>query len=124
MDSIGKPMFKTILGGSFLMAKKGSSFNKYTFEFKIMVVEDYLSGNSGGLIPVAKKHGVKSEKQIREWLKKYRVSPELLKEDKRGSNTKGRAKTVKLDEMTLKEQNEFLRMENAILKKLKALQRN
>ena len=36
------------------MAKKGSKFNKYTYEFKVMVVEDYLSGKSGGIDTITK----------------------------------------------------------------------
>lgn len=30
------------------MAQKGSRFQRYSYEFKVKVVEDYLSGNSGG----------------------------------------------------------------------------
>ncbi|MDB8637873.1 transposase, partial [Streptococcus mutans] len=31
------------------MAKKGSKFAKYSSEFKLQVVKDYLSGKSGGM---------------------------------------------------------------------------
>ncbi|BDD40644.1 transposase [Streptococcus ruminantium] len=37
------------------MAKKGSKFTKYPPEFKIQVVEDYLSGKSGGMDSIVKK---------------------------------------------------------------------
>ena len=36
------------------MAKKGSKFTKYPPEFKIQVVEDYLSGKSGGMTSIVK----------------------------------------------------------------------
>ena len=54
------------------MAKKGSKFNKYTYEFKVMVVEDYLSGKSGGIDTITKKYNLKSSYQVRNWLKKYK----------------------------------------------------
>jgi len=103
------------------MAKKGSKFNKYSYEFKIMVVEDYLCGNSGGIDKVSKKHGLKSNRQIRDWLKLYQNDPTLLNLETRGRNSMGRPKSIKLDELSLEQQNEYLRMENDILKKLKAL---
>ena len=37
---------------------------------------------------------------------------------------KGRLKQIKLDEMSKDEQIEYLKMENAILKKVKALRKN
>lgn len=36
------------------MAKKGSKFTKYSPEFKLQVVEDYLSGKSGGSLLLSK----------------------------------------------------------------------
>ena len=36
------------------MAKKGSKFNKYTYEFKVIIVENYLSGESGGIDIITK----------------------------------------------------------------------
>jgi transposase-like protein len=106
------------------MAKKGSKFNKYGYEFKIMVVEDYLSGKNGGLRILVRKYGLKSHVQILNWLKKYKEDPSLLNKDLRSSNSKGgRTKSVRLEEMSLEEQNKYLRMENEILKKLKALRK-
>ena len=60
------------------MAKKGSKFNKHSSEFKIMVVEDYLSGKNGGYKTLIKKHGMKSTKQLRDWISKFKQNPELL----------------------------------------------
>ncbi|VTS20840.1 transposase [Streptococcus porcinus] len=37
------------------MAKKGSRFQRYSYEFKRQVVEDYLSGQSGGMPAIVKR---------------------------------------------------------------------
>lgn len=103
------------------MEKKRRTNNKYSTEFKLKVVEKYLSIQSGGVNSIAKKHGLKSPTQLRNWIKKYRIDPQLLAEDNRGRKSKGRRKKIKLDEMSLEEQNAYLRMENDILKKAKAL---
>jgi hypothetical protein len=63
-------------------------------------------------------------------VKLYRQDPELLKQNNRGKASlkdgvrKGRPKQIKLDEMSKDEQIEYLKMENAILKKVKALRKN
>ena len=45
--------------------------SKYTFEFKKKVVLEYL--NEGiAYIPLAKKYGIKSEANIRDWVSKRR----------------------------------------------------
>ncbi|ESR08708.1 transposase [Streptococcus iniae] len=105
------------------MAKKGSHFQRYSYEFKVKVVEDYLSGNSGGTPAIVKKYGLKSTYQVRAWVKKYQDSPASLSKDLRGSGKGGRPKLYDLDKMSLEEQNDYLRMENAILKSLRALQK-
>lgn len=46
------------------MAKKGSQFTTYHPDFKLQVVEDYLSGKSGGLNLIARKYGLKSKSQV------------------------------------------------------------
>ena len=103
------------------MAKKGSKFNKYTYEFKVMVVEDYLSGKSGGIDTITKKYNLKSNYQVRNWLKKYKKGITLLSQETRGRVSSGRPRTIKLVDMSVEEQNRYLKMENDILKKLKAL---
>lgn len=103
------------------MAKKGSHFTKYSPEFKLQVVEAYLSGHSGGLNIIAQKYGLKSKTQVNNWVKKYHKNPDLLKQDLRGTSSTGRLKSSKLEAMTLAEQNDYLRMENDILKTLRAL---
>ncbi|RSI09787.1 transposase [Streptococcus sanguinis] len=52
------------------MAKKGSQFTTYHPDFKLQVVEDYLSGKSGGLNLIARKYGLKSKSQVENWVKK------------------------------------------------------
>ena len=103
------------------MAKKGSQFTTYHPDFKLQVVEDYLSGKSGGLNLMARKYGLKSKSKIETWVKKYRKNPNLQKQDLRGKSSTRRPKSIKLEDMTLEEQNEYLRMENDILKTLRAL---
>ena len=103
------------------MAKKGSKFNKYTYEFKVMVVEDYLSGESGGIDTITKKYNLKSNSQVRNWLKKYKKGITLLAQETRGRASTRRPRTIKLDDMSVEEQNRYLKMENDILKKLEAL---
>ncbi|NLQ56165.1 transposase [Streptococcus mutans] len=108
------------------MAKKGSKFTKYSSEFKLQVVKDYLSGKSGGMSSIVKKYGkygLKSDNQGLTWTRKYRENPALLTQDLRGTKSTGRPKTRNLDEMSLKEQNAYLHMENAILKTLRPLLR-
>lgn len=112
------------------MAKKGSKYNKYTAEFKKEAVERYLSGELGGMTIAAQRLRLKSDRQLRNWLKLYRQDPELLKRDDRGKAKlkdgarKGRPKKVNLDELSKDEQIEYLKMENAILKKAKALRKD
>ncbi len=111
------------------MAKKGTRFNHYTPEFKIEAVERYLSGELGGQTLAARKLGLRSHRQLADWLKLYREDPELLKKDgrrlgKKDGVRKGRPKQADLDEMTKDEQIEYLKMEVAVLKKAKALRKN
>lgn len=112
------------------MANKGSKFNKYTAEFKVMVVKAYKSGNHGGLIGTAKFFGIPSFTQIRQWIKIYNEQgAEGFMIETRGRGTradglnKGRPKKVSLDDMTKDEQIAYLKMENEILKKVQALRK-
>lgn len=43
---------------------------KYSFEFKLKVVQEYLDGK-GGYNYLAKVHSVKDKKQIRVWVNAY-----------------------------------------------------
>ena len=104
----------------------GKPNNKYSYEFKKEAVEKYLSGRYGGYDRLTRELGLRSSNQLRSWTELYREDPELLKKDGRRSGKKdgvrkGREKKVKLDELSKDEQIEYLKMENAILKKAKAL---
>ena len=110
----------------FSMAVKGQKFKKYEGKFKIEVAESYLIKHEGGLGTVAKKYEIK-KKRVEDWVKIYKTrGPEGLSVETRGRNSKGggRPKTIKLEEMSLKEQVEYLKMENNILKKVQALLKN
>jgi len=108
----------------------GKHNNKYSYEFKKEAVEKYLSGRYGGYDSLAPKLGLRSPTQLKNWTKLYRQNPELLRQDDRGKASKkdgvvkGRPKKPKFDELSKDEQIEYLKMENAILKKAKALRRN
>ena len=108
----------------------GKPNNKYSPEFKKNAVERYLSGELGGYICAARTLGLKSKTQLQEWVKQYRKDPELLNTDGRGKSSakngvrKGRPKKVNVDELDKDEQIQYLKMENAILKKAKALRQS
>ena len=112
------------------MGKTGRKNNVYSPEFKKEAVERYLSGKLGGMTSAVRKLGMRSDRQLRTWVKLYKEDPKLLEEDNRGKASsrdgvrKGRPKKVKLDELSKDEQIEYLKMENAILKKAKALRQN
>ena len=107
----------------------GKPNNKYSPEFKKEAAEKYLSGEYGGYYLLSRELGLRSSRQLREWVELYRQDPELLKQDgrhlgKKDGVQKGRPKKVKLEELSLEEQVEHLKMENAILKKVKALRKD
>ena len=108
------------------MGKTERKNNKYSYEFKKKAVEEYLSGQIGGCTTAARKLGLRSKRQLLNWTKLYKQNPELLKTDRRslGSNSPGRPKQIKLNKLSKDEQIEYLKMENAILKKAKALRKN
>lgn len=106
----------------------GKPNNKYSPEFKKEAVEKYLSGKYGGYDILTRELGLRSSSQLKEWVKLFRQDPELLKQDgrhlgKKDGVQKGKKK-VKLDELSKDEQIEHLKMENAILKKVKALRKD
>ena len=120
MDSI-KKLYTVLIRRFFSHGQKRKQVHQIFPEFKIQVVEDYLSGKSGGMPSIVKKYGLKSDNQVLTWTRKYREDPTLLTQDLRGRKSTGRPKTRNLKKMTLEEQNTYLRMENAILKTLRAL---
>lgn len=112
------------------MGKTGRTNNRYSPEFKKDAVERYLNGELGGMTAAVRKLGLRNHRQLGNWIKLYKEDPKLLEEDRRGKASakdgvkKGRPKKVKIDELDKDEQIEYLKMENAILKKAKALRQN
>ena len=72
----------------------GNGNQHYSKEFKEKAVKDYLSG-MGSLLEICKKHGIKSTKQLRDWIKKYNGHVELKASGTGGTTimTKGRKTT-------------------------------
>ena len=107
----------------------GKPNNKYSYEFKKEAVEKYLSGELGGMTAATRRLGLRAHKQLQDWIRLYKEDPELLKQDGRTKGIKdgvkkGRPGKVNLDELSKDEQIEYLKMENAILKKAKALRKD
>lgn len=90
--------------------------NKYTGEFKEMVVRKYLSGQHGGLITVAKIYRVRNVSQLKKCVKKYHEDTTSLYRETRGRK-KVSSKSDKSKVELLQEQIDYLKMENTILKK-------
>ena len=90
------------------MAKKGQKFNKYSTEYKIKIVQEYLSGQNGGSISLSKKNGI-SYRTIDTWIYKYKKQGHL---DDMNKN-KGRKKEEDID---YKERYEILKKYQAFLK--------
>ena len=107
----------------FIFQMKGVLFmNKqksYNAELKIKIVKEYLCGNLS-YDNIAKKYNISSSTQIKKWVKQYKeFGEEYFYTEHRGR--KKQNKKNNLDEMTIEEQNHYLRMENDILKKAIAL---
>ena len=111
------------------MEKTGRTNIEYSPEFKKEAAQKYLSGKYGGYTILSRELNLKSPTQLKNWVKLYRQDPELLNTDGRTLGIKdgvkkGRPKKVNLDELDKDEQIEYLKMENAILKKAKALRQS
>lgn len=107
------------------MALKGQKFRKYLPSFKLEVAEAYLNGE-GSYLSLARKYNLDSKLRVRDWAKIYKEKgSEGFLIETRGRNSKSeKTKPINLEDMSLKEQVEFLKMENDILKKVKALLKN
>lgn len=108
------------------MAKKGSKFNTYDKELKVKVVKAYLSGEYGSYKMVAEIFGIKNRSQVKTWVKKYRenTSIETFDDKRREGNNPDLGKHFReknVDHLSLEEQLEYYKLENAVLKKVKAL---
>ncbi|MCG7337166.1 helix-turn-helix domain-containing protein [Sporosarcina sp. ACRSM] len=84
---------------------------KYSEEFKVAIVREYLDGRIGYSL-LAKKHGVKSKEQIREWVliyQKYGVE-ELVKK----KNNEDYPVQFKLDVLSFMKRTGVSRSETAL----------
>ena len=96
------------------MGKKNKTYSK---EFKIMVVEDYLSGRSGGIEQIAKKYNIPTGYMVSRWIRKYQnTGPDSLGENRGKAKgiRKGRPKKILSD----KEKIKYLEAENAYLREI------
>ena len=50
----------------------GKKRKTYSQEFKLMVVEDYLSGKSGGITKIAKKYDIPKDYMVTRWTRAYK----------------------------------------------------
>ncbi len=114
--------------GSLRPARKHGS---YSADFKRKVVSDIVR-NSLTLQEAALKYGLPCASAVRSWKERYRMygdaayidKPPSAQKTKMSENKKGRNKTGKTAELdSLRKEVEYLRAENAYLKKLQALVR-
>ena len=96
------------------MSKKRKTYSK---EFKIMVVEDYLSGKSGGIAKTAEKYGIPKDYMITLWTRRYKEKGKESLGENRGK-AKGIRKGRPRKNMTDKERIKYLEAENAYLKEI------
>ncbi len=88
------------------MASKGQKFNKYTVEFRQMVVQRYLN-NDGTPTTLGREYGI-SHKTIETWIRAYRNNIPIGQQE-RG---KGRKKDSEID---YKERYEILKKYQAFI---------
>ncbi|TKI78900.1 transposase [Bacillus mycoides] len=83
-----------LLGGDFIMAKKGAAFQTYSDELKIRAVESFLNGE-GSQSAIAKKYGLKSRTQRIEWVRKYQETSSISDSREKSSGNRGFKNPVK-----------------------------
>lgn len=96
------------------MGKKRKTYSK---EFKLMVVEDYLSGKSGGITKIAKKYDIPKDYMVTRWTRTYKeFGIDGLGENRgKAGISKGRPRKNKL---STEERILRLEAENAYLRKI------
>ena len=88
--------------------------NKYSLEFKEMIVKEHFSGG-GGAKYLGKKYNV-SPKTINHWFEKAKNNIDLSIDNRgKGSKSKGRPKTKNLTLEDYKERYEILKKYQAFL---------
>ncbi len=73
------------------MATKGQKFNKYSDEFKNKIIQEYLSGESGGSKSMGKKYNISSY-TIDTWIGKYKRQGSLENDINKNRGRKKRRK--------------------------------
>lgn len=94
-------------------------YSKYTKELKLKAVKLYLSSNISA-VSIAKSLDIKSDTQIHNWVKKYNQLGEKAFDNKKVVKQYKSKKEKRL--LSLKKENNILKIENEYLKKLYALQ--
>lgn len=105
-----------LLGGDFIMAKKGSTFQTYSNELKIQAVESFLNGE-GSQSAIAKKYGLKSRTQLIEWVRKYQETGGISDSRGKSSGNKGLKNPLKGRPRTRFDSMEYYKAQVAYLKK-------
>lgn len=95
----------------------GNKRKTYSKEFKIMVVEDYLSGKSGGIRSIAKKYDIPKDYMITLWTRKYQANSSDSLGENRGK-AKGSRKGRPKKNMSDKDRIKYLEAENAYLREI------
>ena len=95
----------------------GNKRKTYSKEFKIMVVEDYLSGKNGGIVQIAKKYDIPKDYMVTLWARKYNEKgPDSLGENR--GKTKEIKKRRPKKNMSDKDKIKYLEAENAYLREI------
>lgn len=95
----------------------GNKRKTYSKEFKIMVVEDYLSGKNGGIVQIAKKYSIPKEYMVTLWTRKYQsAGPDSLGENR--GKAKGIRKGRPKKNLSIEEKLRYLEVENAYLREI------
>lgn len=94
--------------------------SKYSFEFKFKIVQEYLEGK-GGATYLTNKYGVKSNKQVKDWINAYKEFGEkglLRKRQNNNYSVQFKLNAIELyqtSEMSYREVANLLEMNNSAL---------
>lgn len=95
----------------------GNKRKTYSEEFKVIVVEDYLSGKSGCILQIAIKYDIPKEYMVTLWTRKYQANGSNFLGENRGK-AKGHRKEHPKNNMSDKDKIRYLEAENAYLSEI------